>query len=80
MKIFLVILSLLSFSFSLESYLSLYGLGEKTPNLNPSSISLGWSNLFNSNSYLNSGSLSSLHSSELVRLSMGADFNFNFKL
>ena len=77
MKFFLIILTFFSFSFPLESYLSLYGLGEKASNLNPSSISLGWSNLFNSNNYLNSGSLSELYSSDLVRLSMGADFNFN---
>ena len=77
MKFFLIIITFFSFSFPLESYLSLYGLGEKTSNLNPSSISLGWSNLFNSNNYLNSGSLSELYSSDLVRLSMGADFNFN---
>ena len=77
MKFFLIIITFFSFSFPLESYLSLYGLGEKTSNLTPSSISLGWSNLFNSNNYLNSGSLSELYSSDLVRLSMGADFNFN---
>jgi len=78
MKNFLVIIFLFSFSFSLESYLSLYGLGEKLSNLNPSSVSLGWSNLFSSNNNLNAASLSKLYSSDLVRLSMGADFNFNF--
>ena len=78
MKKTLIILFLFSISFSSESYLSFYGAGERLSNLNPSSISLGWSNLFDANNYLNTAVLSNLYSSDLVRLSMGADFNFNF--
>ena len=32
-----------------DSYISFYGSGEKVSRLNPSSISLGWSKLFDSN-------------------------------
>ena len=78
MKKIAVILFLFSFIFSYESYLSFYGSGEKSSNLSPSNISLGWSNLFTSNGYLNIGSLSTFYSSDLVRLSMSTDFNFNF--
>ena len=78
MKKTLIILFLFSASFSSESYLSFYGSGERLSNLNPSSISLGWSNLFDANNYLNTSNLSNVYLSDLVRLSMGADFNFNF--
>ena len=78
MKKTLIILFLFSTSFSSESYLSFYGSGERLSNLNPSSISLGWSNLFDANNYLNTANLSNVYLSDLVRLSMGADFNFNF--
>jgi len=72
-----LIILLFSFLFSYDSYISFYGSGEKLSNLNPSNISLGWSKLFDSNIYHKIGSLSSLYQSDMVRLSMASDFNFN---
>tara|TARA_Y100001970_G_scaffold102277_1_gene128471 strand:- start:14130 stop:15350 length:1221 start_codon:yes stop_codon:yes gene_type:complete len=72
----LIILSI-SFLFSYDSYISFYGSGEKLSKLNPSNISLGWSKLFDSNTYHRIGSLSNLYESDMVRLSMASDFNFN---
>ena len=66
-----------SFLFSSEYYFSLYGAGEKITNLNPSKITLGWSNLFSSNNFSNTANLSTFHSSDLVRLSFSTDFNFS---
>ena len=73
----LLITILFSFMFSFDSYISFYGSGEKVSNLNPSNISLGWSKLFDSNTYHNIGSLTSLYKSDMVRLSIASDFNFN---
>ena len=66
-----------SFSFCSQYYFSLYGAGEKIITSNPSNISLGWSNLFSSNNYLQSASLSHFYNSNLVRLSVSSDFNFS---
>ncbi|MAR14854.1 MAG: hypothetical protein CMG21_00120 [Candidatus Marinimicrobia bacterium] len=66
-----------SFSFCSQYYFSLYGAGEKIITSNPSNISLGWSNLFSSNNYLQSASLSNFYRSDLVRLSVSSDFNFS---
>jgi hypothetical protein len=73
----LLITILFSFMFSFDSYISFYGSGEKISNLNPSNISLGWSKLFDSNTYHSIGSLTSLYKSDMVRLSIASDFNFN---
>jgi len=73
----LLIILLFSFLFSYDSYISFYGSGEKLSKLNPSNISLGWSKLFDSNTYHKIGSLSSFYESDMVRLSMASDFNFN---
>ena len=73
----LLIILLFSFLVSYDSYISFYGSGEKISKLNPSNISLGWSKLFDSNSYDQIGSLSNLYESDMVRLSMASDFNFN---
>ena len=72
------VILLLSYLFSYDSYISFYGSGERLSKLNPSNISLGWSNLFDSNNYYNIGSLSSFYQSDLVRFSMASDFNLNF--
>ena len=66
----------ISFFFSSEYYFSLYGAGEKITNLNPSKISLGWSDLFSSNNFSNTANLSTFYASNLVRLSFSTDFNF----
>jgi len=60
-----------------DSYISFYGSGEKVSRLNPSSISLGWSKLFDSNIKNRIGSLSSFYQSDMVRISVANDFNFN---
>ena len=66
-----------SIPFCSEYYFSLYGAGEKIVTLNPSNISLGWSNLFSSNDYIKSANLSNFYLSKLVRLSVSTDFNFS---
>tara|TARA_Y100001936_G_C16092761_1_gene688093 strand:- start:8175 stop:9395 length:1221 start_codon:yes stop_codon:yes gene_type:complete len=73
------ILIILSFSLllSYDSYISFYGSGQKLSKLNPSNISLGWSNLFDSNNQYKIGSLSHFYQSDLVRFTMAGDFNFN---
>ena len=73
----LLIILLVSFIFPYDSYISFYGSGEKISKLNPSNISLGWSKLFDSNTYHRIGSLSNSYESDMVRLSMASDFNFN---
>ena len=73
----LLIIISVSFIFSYDSYISFYGSGEKISKLNPSNISLGWSKLFDSNTHHRIGSLSNLYESDMVRLSMASDFNFN---
>jgi len=73
----LLIIVLFSFLISYDSYISFYGSGEKLSKLNPSNIALGWSKLFDSNTYHKIGSLSNLYESDMVRLSMASDFNFN---
>ena len=73
----LLIILLFSFLVSYDSYISFYGSGEKISKLNPSNISLGWSKLFDSNTYHQIGSLSNSYESDMVRLSMASDFNFN---
>ena len=73
----ILLIVFLSFSFSSQYYFSLYGAGEKIIASNPSNISLGWSNLFSSNNYLKSASLSNFYRSNLVRLSVSSDFNFS---
>ena len=73
----LLIILLFSLLVSYDSYISFYGSGEKISKLNPSNISLGWSKLFDSNTYHQIGSLSNSYESDMVRLSMASDFNFN---
>lgn len=73
----IIAIILFSSIFSFDSYISFYGSGEKVSRLNPSSISLGWSKLFDSNQKNNIGSLSSFYQSNMVRISMSSDFNFN---
>tara|TARA_B100001123_G_scaffold273916_2_gene304843 strand:- start:87 stop:1316 length:1230 start_codon:yes stop_codon:yes gene_type:complete len=76
MKNFLIIIIISSLT-AYNSYISFYGSGQKYYNLNPSNITLGWSNLFDSNSDYNNGSLSNFYVSKLVRLSIASNFNFN---
>jgi len=78
MKKILIIIFLLSLIFSSDYYFSNYGSGEKIFNLNPSSISLGWSNLFSSQTTNNVSSLSQFYTSDLVRVNISSDFNFYY--
>ncbi len=73
----ILIIILLSTLIPFDSYISFYGSGEKVSRLNPSSISIGWSKLFDSNQKNKIGSLSSFYQSDMVRVSMSNDFNFN---
>ncbi len=77
MKIKFITFIFFSITLSYDSYISFYGSGEKLSNLNPSNISLGWSKLFDSNTSYFIGSLTELHKSNKVRLTMASDFNFN---
>ena len=76
MKKYFIILSLICFLHSNESYFSIYGFGEKSNNLNTSNISLGWSELFNGNNKFNTGSLSNFYDSPFMRFSISSDINY----
>jgi hypothetical protein len=78
MKKILISILLLSFLFPSDYYFSNYGSGEKIFNLNPSSVSLGWSNLFSSQIANNISSLSQFYKSDMVRVNISSDFNFYY--